>query len=600
MVRIMYGAYYNSKKRKEYYVMAKFVLCSSRDCYEKLSKNIEFNFQKSAEINSDFGYLSIYRKLRIKTNNFISLGDDFAGGVGTFFYNNKRDVEALHDILLDFDGNINCLRDKIIGSYCIIIKKNNIVFVFVDPASTYNVYYTINEKNEIIATTTYYHLALATKDITIDEDMFISEWLHSTLRDVTIFKEVYKLTGDRIIKFENNKWRIIEIGFSTYNIECNLAEMIRSMYAPLRDFKRTGIFLTGGQDSRLSLSLLLALGLKPLICYGQGNSSNTSTKQKDLDVVKNIANSYKLPFHLMNWNDSDESDMNTYLNKYGELYSLYCMNKNFMKEFEQIINADFICFGYFGEIYRNIETIENYNKNCFTLLEYIDDMFLLTEKKILNKKNYKIYRNKIYTLLLQICKLNNLDENNLTKNDFQKLNTAYRQRWDTQINNYANLFMYSCPLFGDKKITDYVENISYNEKCNSKFLMKLISSFEKELLCFDFFSHIKIKQFNTNTFELTDKHLSYKWKDKIRNIIQNPHILFFLKSIYYNIQNDRKGLNELKKERIEKKHLKNTLENMNIINNKIDCVKAIDLMDARRIKNLDFLYYLITNIFAEK
>ena len=577
--------------------MAKFILCSNKDQYNELKTNIEFNFKKSAEKNGDFGYLSIYRKLRVKTNNFVSIGDDFAGGVGTFFYNNKKDIEALNDILLDFDGNINSLRNKIVGSYCIIIKKNNIVFVFVDPASSYNVYYHINKCNEITATTTYYHLALVSKNIVIDEDMFISEWLHSILRDATMFKDIYKLTGDKSLKCENAKWTVIEIGFSTYDIKCSLPEFIKNMYKPIQDFKSAGIFLTGGQDSRLSLSLLLALGLKPTICYGQGNSANTSTKQKDFEIVKKIANRYNLPIHLMNWNDTDQKDMKAYLNKYGELYSLYSMNKNFMNEFEEKINAKFICFGYFGEVFRTIETIESYNKNSFSLLEYIDDIYLSTDKKIMDKEYYQIYRNEIYKLLLQICKLENLDENNLRKKDFQKLNTVYRQRWDTQLNNFANLFMYSCPLFGDKKITDYVENISYSEKYNSKYLMKLINQFEKELLSFDFFSHIKIKKYNANTFELIDKHMSYKWKDNIRNIIRNQQILYALKIIYYKLQKDSKGLKELKEEKIEKKHLKTILENSKILKNKIEYNEAINFMDARRIKNVAFLNYLITSVF---
>ena len=46
-------------------------------------------------------------------------------------------------------------------------------------------------------------------------------------------------------------------------------------------FDKTGIFMTGGQDSRLNLAILLGIGVKPKLYYGVGNSANTFTKKED-------------------------------------------------------------------------------------------------------------------------------------------------------------------------------------------------------------------------------------------------------------------------------------------------------------------------------
>ena len=580
--------------------MSKFILCTNKNDYTNLESNFEDFYEKSSDTNGVFGWLCTYKKLRIATKNFYRNGTDFAAGVGTFFYNEKNDAAALEDILNAFNNDVNELRKKIVGSYCIIIYKNKQLHIFVDAAGTYNVYYHLDEERKnIVITTTYYHVAKVCENIEIDKQMFISEWLHSILLEPTMFKNVKKLMGDKALTFTENFWEIQSIGYSMRDFSENMVESIKCMYYPLTKFNKSSIFLTGGQDSRLSLALLLSLKIKPLICYGRGNSSDTSTKQKDLDIVNEIARKYNLPIHYMNWNDSDQKNMNSYLSKYGELFTLYCMNKNFFCEFEERISTEFICFGYFGEVFRTVELIESYNKEVFTLREYIDEIYLAEDVKIFNNEQYKIYSERIYELLLEICIQKQMKPEALTKKDFQKLNTVYRQRWDTQLNNFANLFFYSCPLFGDKEITDIAEEEEYKYRLNSKYQMQLISKLESTILEVPFFSHIKVKEFNPDTYELIDKNMVSKNKDRIREIIKNPKIIYFLKNIYYVLQRDPKGLQEIRSEHQEKMHLKKLLTDNRICEDVINLKYAIDMMDARRIKNLLLLKYLSDKVLNE-
>lgn len=578
--------------------MGKFILCTSQNDYSVLKNNVKEYFEKSSESIGSFGYLCTFKKLRINTKNSYCFGNDFAAGVGTFFYNGKRDSRALKDILQDFNGDISELRKKVVGSYCLIIYKDKKMFLFVDPATTYNVYYHIDvNNNNIIATTTYYHVASICKDIEVDRYMFISEWLHSILRESTMFKNVYKLSGDKALVFADNKWNVESIEYSSGSTESDMIQKIKTMYSPLKDFEKTSIFLTGGQDSRLTLALLLSLNIKPLICYGRGNSSDTCTKQKDLDIVEEIANKFKLQIQYMDWSDSDQSQKYNYLRKYGELYTIYCMNKNFMREFEERLNTDFVCFGYFGEVFRTIESIENYNKEVFSLRDYMNDIYLAADIGLFKNDNYKEYSSRIYKLLLEICDQTGLNPEQLTKKDFQKLNTVYRQRWDTQLNNYANLFVYSCPLFGDKTITDIAEREEYENKLYSKYQMKLISQFKRDLLEIPFFSHIKTKKYNPETFELVDSSITSKEKDAVRSIIKSPRIIYRLKLLYYILQKDKKGLEEIRKEYKEKEKLRKQLNKRDdLLDNVIDKNRAVSAMDARRIKHLLLLKYLIAQI----
>lgn len=579
--------------------MGKFLLCSNTNQFENLKQKLGSFFVESSSLKEKFGNLCVYNKLRVNSKNVYECNLGFVAGTGTYIYKCKKDKEALEEVWKDFDGNINLIRNNMIGSYCIIIYKNEQLFLFVDGANTYNVYYYLEEStNNLIATTTYYHIASVISDKSVDDMMFISEWLHSTILDFTMFNKIKKLTGNRMLTFKEGIWQIESVEYPNKCLEVELYKGVYELYSPLKEcFNNTSIFLTGGQDSRLSLALLLSLKIKPKVYYGVGNSSDTCTKKDDLNIVYSIADKYELPVQLMDWNDSDYNNKADYLNKYGELFTVYCMNKNFMNEFEEKIDTDFICFGYFGEVFRIIESIESYDKEIFTLDEFIDDLYLSGIKKLFKDNYYKEYRSRIYTLFREVCSQKEIDPEHLTKKTFQKLNTIYRQRWDTLLNNFANMFFYSFPLFGDKNITDVAEEQSYESRINSKYQMQLIKKFEPSLLDIPFFSHIKTKSYNGETNELTDTHISSRMKDKIREIVKNPVIIYKLKIVYYLIRKDKKGLKEIKLEQSEKKSIKKELgEKKVMVSDIINVNYAIDSMDARRIKYLLLLEYMITEL----
>lgn len=577
--------------------MGKFILCSNNDDVDRIANKMKDFFSVSGSYIGNFGKLITYSKLRIKTTNLYISPCGFSAGTGTYIYKEQTGEEALQSILNDFSGDCFSIRENLIGSYCIIISKNDELFIFVDSSNTYNVYYLLDEvENRFIVTTSYYHIAQIVDNIIVDETLFISDWLHTTIGEETIFEGIKKLTGNKFLHFKTERWYLEELQISVRNFDNEFSNKVIKMYSPLNKcFPKTAIFLTGGQDSRLNLALLLALNAHPKVYYGIGDSSDTSTKNDDLNIVKLISEKHELDFNTMNWRNSDQSDKEYYLHKYGELYSIYSFNKNFISEFEAKIDTDYICFGYFGEVFRTIEPIEVYKKDVFSLDEFIDDLYLAGLKTLFRSQCYEGFRSSIYQLFLNVCKEKNLNPKRLTKDDFQKLNTVYRQRWDTIINNFANIFFYSFPFFGDISITNAAENKKYNEKIHSKYLMKCLEGFTPSLLEIPFFSHIKVKTYNSNTYELLDKQISAKIKDRIREKIHNKIIMNFIRQIYYILRNDKKGLDEIKKEYIEKRLLIKELES-NINLNQIDFEKAVDALDARRSKSLLLSDYLVNSI----
>ena len=78
--------------------MAKLIISSSRDRFEKMAHSIDPVFDVSSFESGEFGAVQTYSKLNVPTVNCYRCGDGFAMGVGTFICNGKRDKSALEEV----------------------------------------------------------------------------------------------------------------------------------------------------------------------------------------------------------------------------------------------------------------------------------------------------------------------------------------------------------------------------------------------------------------------------------------------------------------------------------------------------------------------
>lgn len=286
--------------------------------------------------------------------------------------------------------------------------------------------------------------------------------------------------------------------------------------------------------------------MKPSCYYGIGDSTITNTKSEDLQCVQKLAAQNDLPVCLMNWADSEMDGLADYLGKYGEMYSIYGMSKNFFHEFEESMQGEFFTLGYLGETFRDVETIVDYPHENYTLSQYIDEMFLPGWKPMISKSFFPALREFIYKQHLIYCQTHEIDPARLTKDSFQELNSVYRLRWDMMMNQFINMFFYSFPLFGDKDALDYVNHVPYQHKFNSKFQMECIDKFYPTLLDIPFFSHIKPKIYHPQTHELTEKQGVVSAKDKVKRFVKNPVLYRICRYMYYILRGDKKGLKEIR------------------------------------------------------
>ena len=159
------------------------------------------------------------------------------------------------------------------------------------------------------------------------------------------------------------------------------------------------------------------------------------------------------------------------------------------------------------------------------------------------------------------------------------------------------MFFYSFPIFGDNKLTNIVEEKSYKEKENSKLQMKLIKSYEPDLVKIPFFSHIKVKKYNPHTGELTDKQFVSIIKERVRSLIHSARIMSIARRIYYILRKDKKGYRETIEEITERDNLLFKIKNT-FIGDIINFETAQLKLEARTVKSL--LLYIQMIKEAEK
>jgi len=575
--------------------MGKLVLCSNSLCANKVKSNIA-GFKENGVISGSFGQLTTFSKIRVQTKNLVTDDKGFIAGTGTFLFNGKAGEEALRELYEDFTGD-TAIRARIVGSYCIVLSYAGKVYVFVDEGATYNIYYNLSDENKkIILTNTYYHVSKGMDAVEVSEENLIGVWFRKLIDCETPIKNVYKLMGHECLIFDGDVWILQEAPEVLDDDGLDVPQKAKLLYQNLdKVFASSGVFMTGGQDSRISLALMLAMGMKPTLYYGIGNSSNTSTKTEDFNIVKSFSERFDLPIQIMNWNDSAGKEYEKHISRYGELFALYCMNENIFEEFEKKLGVEFVALGYFGEVYRTIEPIETYKKDVFTLDDFLDDIYLHDCMPVFTEGEYIKFKGIIKNQFRKVCCARNIDENHITKDQFQILNTVYRQRWDTQMNNFANQFMYSFPLFGNIQLIRKTESVPYNNRLNSKHLMECIYALKPELLEVPFFSHIKVKKYNPVTHELTNKEYVSVIKDVVRGMIRSERMMKFARNIYYTLRGDKKGRQEIEQQYADKQNLIDTFEDT-IGFKKIDIYNVIRMFDTLVMNELILMQRLLEQI----
>jgi len=433
-----------------------------------------------------------------------------------FATSSKNHADSLIQIYNDFNGNIQKIRKNIIGNYLLCIKKSNKIYIFCEENNLFNVFYTQNDDNWAVSNSLYdlsknYFGKLSINEFNLIEYIFQS----AIIGNGTIFNEVKKLQGDEslCINLETDKLQVFDEELPKTDLKNKDEEFLVTHFVDkLNDITNTiatvfnshTISMTGGLDARMIFSSMLANNVKPNLVYGVGNTLLTNTKDRDLEINKLYTEKFGLNLHIMNWDTPEKFDKywETYMNKYGFLSLIYNASNNVFNEFENI-KTEFIDFGYFGETLRNRPWLENYNKDTFTTIQYIDDFYIYSPLSLmLKKEKYLLFKEHLISKFNKIAEKNSINKYEISKDEFGILYNDWFKSAHNKICNMNNMHMYATSILSNYELNKMAISIPYYMKKDARFMLKTLHKVYPEVLEVPFFSHTENWIFDEENFKL--------------------------------------------------------------------------------------------------
>ncbi len=547
--------------------MGRFILSNNKEKHdEAVEKFQDGGLEKNIHIITDeFNFTSFKKVVDNENRNSVKFDNgDFICLTGTFIYDRRTGIDAIKDIYSAFSNNISELQNEIIGSYGCVLKKNDTIYVFSDGGGIYNIYFT-KKSDDIIISQDYHKISYVINNKSVNEMTLLERsFQFSNLDNETIFRKIKLLPMENYLESDLNRNKMEIHQLSPDNKPDNrvierkdidsmaqeLSDLIKKYARLVADaFQDIKICMTGGLDSRLLLAAFLSIGVKPELIYGIGNSGLTNTKWEDLAINQIYAERYGLNLTTLDWSINDilgNEDRDYLLNRYGQ-YS-YIYGGKGARSFENVSdNNSIFLLGFGGERYRNVQWLDDYQKNSFDLDTFIQNyIYDHAQSPIIN---YKGYTNYIKEKYIKIIKSFEIDECNIKKDDFQQLHDFYRRSADTVLNNHLNLIARSINLSFIPEISNYISQVPAKYKENSRFQLELIRNFYPDLLNVPLFSHCQKMIIDEKKMKI--KKEPYKWFIEYRhseNFLKNSIRMFFasLKKILYKKSIDKKN-NKLKR-----------------------------------------------------
>lgn len=522
--------------------MSKFILSNNINIVQQIvADSCSAGFEVSGKFNGQICYTSFY-KLSCKNFNFYAIGNDFISVVGTFIYKGKHGREALIAIYDDFSANINSIRDNVIGNCAFIIKKGSLLYVFGEYFGFYDIFY-YYKNGLFIISHDLYDLYKGITDLKINKlNMLEHLALGVNYCGETFFDDVYRLqdnetliintsTGSLEKSSLNVNWK--NSGSMSYD-ECvsKISSSLKSIGKTFFDnFGTPALSSTGGLDNRLNLAIFLAIGARPDLYYGVGNSGATNTFSGDLKVNQEFEKSFGTKLNQVSWNNSTpiDKDWEELKNKYGFSSVCYGGARDFFEAYKQIPNST-ILFGCVGELYRNLDVWEKRKFKPMSLDEYIEK-YLISEFMHNGTKLFDEIadiKNHLYEKLLEVCKKWSINPSMISANDDFLLNLERRRCSDVAILNLMNYHHNCSYIFAQHNVFQILANVDSVAKKQYKFQLDLLKSIYPEVLSVPIFSHCRFQKYDSLNNTLSDYKSLYRilksmipngYRKKLKNLL---------------------------------------------------------------------------------
>ena len=532
--------------------MSKFILSNSLQktlLSEEVSKRN--GYVVSGQFVSDSYSYTCYHKLSIANDNYLAIGGDFVSVIGTVIYDDTIGIQSLRKIYDDFSGDVNRIRDKVLGNGAFIIKKGDIIYIFSEYLALYHIYYAYNE-DSLIVSNDLYDVCFLCNNLEVDYDNLIQRILlagvycgETEIKGVNCLQDCESIninikTGAYSIESIPVDWRCNE-QYSNEEIVSRISDLLKKYAASFaKHYGVPALSSTGGLDNRLNLASFLAVGVKPDLFYGIGNSAITNTYNGDLKIDNYYKTKYDLSLNVISWKNEIpiNKDWKDLERQFGFLSVLYGGSKCFNDSYLSIKNK-LILFGAFGEIYRIDDNnyLEDINFSDFTLDEYIDYYVIkryISPEQPLFKDKGRI-KEHIKEKLIPICQKWGLDPNHLSPKDDFILWVERMRRGDSNVPNLINRHHYCAFLNAQYSIVKLLTLLHPKDKVDAKFHLDVLMSLYPSIMEIPIFSRCGFRTYDgkTNTMRLDSQD---RMQESIKKVLPYTFIkpLRFLKKIMKN------------------------------------------------------------------
>lgn len=557
--------------------MARVIITNNKIKGLAISKRYsEAGFASFAEKFYENIYLSVHQKRIKKVTNVLFFKDnDYCSIIGTCVYNNKFNEEALNNLYKDFSGDIHLTREKCIGNFVVILKKNNHVYIFTDKYNIMDLFYFQDDNNEWLITNDLANICKEKKSAAINEFALMEHafLLTTDISNNTIFKNIYKLKGNEYIDIDCNgnvfQKHLLSYSrkyksFSGMKIEDAVDEysnIIKIKFKPIVEHFGQNIRLqqTGGFDNRTVFAALMSLGCKPKTMYGVGDSVITNTKNLDLYVCNYYKEKFDLDFYQMNWKNDYIKNFDKWdalFSRYGFNYTLYGGNSSFFTEFEGLIPdyPDFIECGYFLENLRLRDYIKNIPGDYIDINDFVEDYLLriyggLSFYKDCYSNYNNFFDNLVYEYKQAIGTLNINCSNGqkISRDNFDEIRWIHARGTDSHTVRFLNDYTSSIALFSIPELHEYPFDLPWEWRNDALFQLMLIGKLYPEALDVPIFTHGRMMNLNKKTYALrSDNGIMLNINDILQKYF--PYKVHSkIKEIYYKFnKNDGNNLNDMR------------------------------------------------------
>jgi len=565
--------------------MSKFILSNVGAVKKTVAKSEKAGFSLSGQSERSGSFIfSSFHKLGMKNENFLQINDDFISVVGTIIYNNRSGEPALRNIYEDFKGvqSIESIRDFIIGNGAIIIKKAGSLYVFTDNYALFALYYIVRDSEYVICN----NLIDIASTISVEpnwNNIYEKIWIGSIFCGGTYFKDVYRLSDDKCIVIDcatssvslstiKSSWVSDEKMSYESIVDVVSKSLISNATEIIKSFGTPALSSTGGLDNRLNLASFLAAGAKPSLYYGIGNSTVTNTYNEDAEIDRLYSAKYGLTFNTMKWTTPDpiNKDWKKLFEQFGEHYELYAGSDAIFNGYITI-DSKSIFFGYFGEMYRNLDFINKLQSDYFSIDYYIDNYLMpMTDPKEIIINDMASFKRYLRNQLLSVCEKWNLNPDHISNNDEVYLSLERRLEGDSRLVNWINYHHYSCFLLGQKQCLKYVLSVDTGKRENSRFMIDLLLKIYPSIMEVPVFTHTHYMMYDKNT-----NSLKLPASKKFINTVKSS-IPFYDKIIRSSFGKEVKRLFKNKKKKEEVIHDRSSQDVIEEIMTKHGLVKGVD------------------------